>query len=508
MSESDLKAAVSDKDASVKAARRRGRVAWLVPLSTVGALFALWLVLNHNWDVYRFGAPFLIVIAVGGLVRVPRGSRWVFVPLAVTTLASAAGILVTARLGDVHLTWGRDGPLIVGLVGLGVTILLLRGFFGREAWLRELPDVLVLTVGVATVSLMLMHNAWDDHSSNALWLELPVAIANAFAIAATVSSVAVQTRWTMSSRMITGGLCVLLLSNQAYLLSNDHGVPLEIFWWVWMASCAGIAAGMLHPELDLRRDLVPSEFRLRFALWVMGLTLLSGAVTLLLSSRHVVLLVSGLVSATAVALRALLAVVMALKDRKQAQLALEREISVRDLERRELKRLVHDDVLQLLVVATWVAPEGEPLERIMTAERRTRGILTELQPVVPSLDELAGVLQGAAKKVSSDTKWEVQVALPAQFFAIRNLIWEVSREIIVACSMLTSGRALQLTITDDNGRCIVRASAAEPFDDERILDALREALVRTRSLVNKSGGALYQATGVAGHLVTAEIPLP
>jgi hypothetical protein len=473
----------------------------------VGVLFGLWLVLNHSWDVYRFGAPLLIVVAVGGLLRVPLGSRWVFAPLAITTLALAAGILVTERLGDVHLTWGRDGPLVVGLLGVGVTTLLFRGFFGREAWARELPDVLVLTGGVMSVSLVLLHNTWEWSSNGAGELEVLVALANSFAIAAVLSSMAVQKKWTTSFKMVTGGLCFLLLTNLTYLLSQDRGVPLEIFWWVWMAGCAVIAGGMLHPRMNLRRDLVPNEFRLRFALWVMGMTLVSGAVVLVFSSRHVVLLVSGLVSVTIVTLRALLAVVMALRDRRAAQLSLEREVSVRDLERRELKRLVHDDVLQLLVVATWVAPDGEPLERIMTAERRTRGILTELRPVVPNLDELAAALIAVANNHSSATTWDVQVDLPPRFFAIRSVIWEAAREIVVACTKVAKSSEIKLTIMKDREWCVMSATTADSEHVDQIHDPLSEALAGARSVVFRCGGTMYQTTGVLGHLVTAELPL-
>jgi hypothetical protein len=257
------------------------------------------------------------------------------------------------------------------------------------------------------------------------------------------------------------------------------------------------------------RNSVAGLFRLNLAAAAIGSAVFIGAVTMKLADGNAYLVVAGAVAVCGAGLRAAVAVRASRRARVMTGRALARELVERDDERRVLKQLLHDDVLQLMVVASWTTTQPAGRDALLASEQKVRALLVALEPLIPELGGFEERLRRMVRAVRPQTDVVVRyVRLGGLGGAdgARVLLWQVA-EAAVACGLKESSPmqvTVEITVQDGAWRIGLFDDGYGPVSRElRIaeLGALGDRLV-------DAGGWLHIGVlRAGGGFVEASIPL-
>lgn len=488
---------------------------WFSPVLLVVSALLWWVQGAAEWDPWRVLAPVLGVMAVVGVLRLGRVERrrsWV-----VTVAVGCA--LIALMLDDegatAALTPARDAVLIAGVMSLSVAVLWARGVFTPGAARGAVFEAGVLASAVFAVTVLVLDASCRGLNALELGLIVVFAVMNAVAVGLVVVLLLAEGSRNASALLVAVGLLVAMATSVWHLrLSLENG---DETWlsWMFVLGFAVAVSGVWHPSVVRLRDTLGGSSRPVLSVVAVSAAVWCGAAVLLFGESSLLTIAAGVVCGVSAIARAVTAARSGWLDREDSAVALVRGALVRDDERAQLKRLLHDDVLQPIVVASWLTRSDEARAALEDLEERTRHVLNTLEPRIPQTSEIGALLEGLfretrAKRITVDARstdtgegtidvMVEGVETEGANGPVRVPLWFVaSSTVAAAASAGASSVDVRISFEGDLVRMVV-------FDDA-VGDAARrvrnEQLLPVRDRVNDGAGEMLigETTEGAGHV--------
>ncbi len=481
------------------------RLWWSPPVLFV-TLVALKQGVGPSFDLYRVGMPLVVTLGLVGILRLPRRLRLKLSPAVLAGGLLCVGAVGVGRDDTVGLRWSQDVWSLLGLLGVAASFLLALGLFENGSTKRELLDVAALGAGFAAIGVVALSSGWESADVRTYVLAESIVIVSALVTAVGVVFLAPEARWNIAARWLLAGVQLQLVTYISFLAAS--GASNRSQWYVvsWLAGTTLLCCGVLHPSMRTlerrRREATHTQMLIAASSITTGVA--GGAFALISSMGNRAVLWFGVVACVLAGARAMRAVEESWSARSQMRAMLERERDARDTERRVLRDLMHDDVVQMLSAASWLEEDTEARELVLRAQRRTSSLLNGERPLVPSFGAIESSLREVLASFGGSTQWEV-VMDPGSETVTNAAAWAVVRE--AAVNVAKHARATHarvelvknaedvLVVVSDDGVGVSEAEAGMGWDN-------------MRAVVSHAGGeiAIYRAES-GGSVLEASIPL-
>jgi signal transduction histidine kinase len=369
---------------------------WFFPVFLVLSALLWWVQAGAEWDPWRVLAPLLGWLATVGVLRLGQAERrrfgWVALLVGSVLVAVLVDLLLDDGSGTTTLVPARDAALVVGVAAVGIAVLWVRGFFKPGAQRGAAFEVGVIAVAVFAVTVLVLDSACWGLTALEMSLVVVFAAFNALSVGVVVVMLLAEGSRNVSAVLIAVGLLVTMAAAvwhlRAALLSDDET------WlsWMFVSGFALAVSGVWHSSVVRLRDTLGGPSRPLLSGFAVTAALWCGAVVLTFGEESALTYAAGVACGVSVVARAVGAARSSWLSREESSAALVRGVLVRDDERAQLKRLLHDDVLQPIVVASWLTSSHEARVALEELEERTRSVLNKLEPRAPQISEIGQLL--------------------------------------------------------------------------------------------------------------------
>ncbi len=337
------------------------------------ALFGFGLVSEAAWA--KNAAVVVLVLACAGVGAVLWGTQRVSVVLWLIGMAAGAAFVMQYDWDGPVALHTHDAWLAAGIAL--VTASLLVSVRGQERR-RIVLDLLVLTGAMTCVGFVIAAKGLAAATGSERMVGAAIVVGSATNISVLYRLGAEDLSERAAHGMTLIGMVLMYGGNVGYVALNGSTVTMRPLWLTWSAGIALMTAGMsmARPDIDERQA---HARRTLISVFSVLVAIGAGAAASSMVPKYPAL---AFVAVPTIALAAGLAVTrvrQARIDRATSAAALEREVLLRDLERRDMTRLLHDYVLQLLVAAAWLSPDAATGREVAVAEAQLRSLLTSLR---------------------------------------------------------------------------------------------------------------------------------
>jgi signal transduction histidine kinase len=364
---------------------------WFLPAVLVFGALLWWAQAGAEWDPWRVLAPVLGLMAMAGVLRLGQGERrrfwWISLVIGLVLLA----VILDEESGTA-LSPARDAVLIAGVASVGIAVLWVRGFFKPGAPRGAAVEVGVIAAAVFAATVLMLDAACWGLSALEITLVVVFAAFNAISVGIVVVMLLAEGSRNVSAVLIASGLLVTMTAAAWHLHSALLGADETWLSWVFVSGFAVAVSGVWHPSVVRLRDTLGGTSRPWLSGFSITVAVWCGAVVLTFGEESALTYAAGAACGVSAVARAVGAARSSWLSREASSAALVRGVLVRDDERAQLKRLLHDDVLQPIVVASWLTRSQEARAALEELEERTRYVLNTLEPRAPQISEIGQLL--------------------------------------------------------------------------------------------------------------------
>jgi hypothetical protein len=452
--------------------------------------------------VYPVVAPLVVLFGVVGGFRKARPQRNKLIPMAVGCVVVAATTALETRESVVEVDTVYAVGNIVGMGGLCASLLWYLGFFEQREIKREMLDVAALTAGISAGVTAGLTNQWGTFLADAQLLVIAVIGFNALGSCVAGVFLGAELRWNRAARWLLAGVIVTAAGNFAVAMSLSASATQAAVEELSLIGIGLICVGVWERDmrtLEGRRRTTASMQRV-VGIAAITTATIGGATALIARDGELVTLAAGMLAVLLAGSRAMIAVRMAWCDSRYKDEAFARERDARERERESLTSLMREDVVQMLVAATWLEDHHHSRTLVVRAEQRIYEILGGMKPQVPMFRDYDVAVHDAIEAFGSTTRWTVT----APEHGAHATVWAVVQEAAVNVAKHAQAAHASVEVQFVARRYLVTVS------DNGIGLAATKAGMGWRNLqaaVGASGGVLVvESSNTGGTTVWAEIP--
>ena len=477
---------------------------WWAPAAMPLVLFTAWLATGRQWDPYRVGVPVIIGLMYLGATRFPRRQIRFLKPAGLVAVLAGAIAALTTHDGTLQLPVALLPVATCSVIA--VSTLWVRGFFAQGAARLEVADVWVVAGAVHALSGVMAAGVWSTLTPWRYVLLEGTLVSQAFATGVVVVLVFFAPGASVSAWAACIGIVVATTAQVWYLCSVLYGQHSLLALWGVVAGFSLFTAGLWHRDVQTTRNSVAGLFRPKVSGFILMAALASGVLAIVIADSNVLLKVVGALAVCVAGARAAFAVHDSWDARIIAARELTREAVVRDDERRVLKRLLHDDVLQPLVVASWLTTRPAGREAVLASEHELRELLILLEPEVPEVVAFESRLQRMITAAGHQTTVVVSTEDPGGIDAVQVLLWQVLAGLVLSGLEASIPNRLTVSLTAD--REMWTATVIDDGDGVAVRDTRLASLNGVRSRLLDAGGWMHIGmTATGGGYAEAGVPV-